>query len=103
MSSFSNEHHACTQWVNFNGAGSFGIRDSFGVSSMDDNATGNYDINFSNTMANDDYVVAGASYARIIGMADNELYTTYARIRVIDTGGGHSDASWVTALCMGDT
>lgn len=103
MSSFSNEHHACTQWVNFRGSSTVAIRDSFGVSSLDDNGTGNYDINFSNTMANADYAVAGASYARIIGMADSELFSTYARIRVHDTSGSHSDAGWITALCIGDT
>lgn len=42
-------------WVNFNGTGTVAIRDSFNVSSITDNGTGDYDINFTNNMANVDY------------------------------------------------
>jgi hypothetical protein len=33
-------------WVNFNGTGTVAIRDSFNVSSITDNGTGNYRVNF---------------------------------------------------------
>ena len=33
-------------WVNFNGEGSISIRDNFNVSSITDNATGEYTLNF---------------------------------------------------------
>ena len=43
-------------WVNFNG-NSFGVRDSFNVSSVTDHGTGQYTVNFSTNMSNDDYCV----------------------------------------------
>ena len=36
----------------------FGLRDSFNVSSATDQGTGDYTINFSNSMSNDDYSVS---------------------------------------------
>ena len=44
-----------TAWVNFNGVGTVAIRDSEGVSSISDNGTGHYSINFSVAMANTNY------------------------------------------------
>lgn len=42
-------------WVNFNGTGTVAIRDSFNVSSITDNGTGLYTINFSNAMPSANY------------------------------------------------
>ena len=44
-------------WVNFNGTGTIAARDSHNVSSLTDNGTGDYNINFSNNMSNSDYYV----------------------------------------------
>jgi hypothetical protein len=45
-------------WVNFDGTASgAAARDSFGVSSMDDNGTGDYDVNLSSAMSNANYAV----------------------------------------------
>ena len=41
---------AAKAWVNFNGTGTIAVRDSLNVSSLDDNATGEYDANFSSSM-----------------------------------------------------
>jgi C1A family cysteine protease len=46
-------------WVNFDGTGTVSIDDSFNVSSITDNSTGNYTINFTNAMSNAEYAVAG--------------------------------------------
>ena len=46
-------------WVNFNGTGTLAVRDSFNVSSVTDNGTGRYTVNFSTSFdANDNYCVA---------------------------------------------
>ena len=45
----------CRAWVNFDGTGTVAIRDSFNVSSITDNGTGNYTVNFTNAMANSNY------------------------------------------------
>ena len=44
-------------WVNFNGTGTVAIRDSYNISSITDNSTGNYTANFTAAMANTDYAV----------------------------------------------
>jgi hypothetical protein len=44
-------------WVNFNGTGTVAIRDSFNVSSITDNGTGDYTINFTTAMPNANYSV----------------------------------------------
>ena len=46
-------------WVNFNGIGTVAIRASFNVSSITDNSTGIFTINFTNAMPDSDYVVVG--------------------------------------------
>ncbi len=43
-------------WVNFNGTGTVAIRDSENVSSITDNGTGDYTVNFSTAMPDINYV-----------------------------------------------
>ena len=43
-------------WVNFNGTGTIAARDSFNVSSLTDNATGDYVTSFTSSFANINYV-----------------------------------------------
>ena len=43
-------------WVNFNGTGTVAIRDSFNVSSITDNGTGDYTVNFTTAMSSASYV-----------------------------------------------
>ena len=42
-------------WVNFNGTGTVAIRSSFNVSSITDNGTGDYTVNFTTAMPNANY------------------------------------------------
>ena len=48
-------------WVNFNGTGTIAARDSFNVSSLTDNGTGDYTVNFSSAFgaANYSFVTNG--------------------------------------------
>lgn len=48
-------------WVNFNGTGTVAIRDSFNVSSITDNNTGDYTINFTAAMPDTNYTVSGTA------------------------------------------
>ena len=50
---------AAKAWVNFNGTSTIAIRDSSGVSSLTDNATGTYTVNFTNAFGDGDYSYAG--------------------------------------------
>lgn len=42
-------------WVNFNGTGTVAIRRAFNVSSITDNGTGDYTVNFTTAMADTNY------------------------------------------------
>ena len=51
-------------WINFDGTGTPAIRGSFNVSSITDNGTGNYTINFTTAMPNANYAtVCSTSYS----------------------------------------
>jgi hypothetical protein len=52
--------YGCRAWVNFNGTGTVAIRASGNVSSITDNGTGNYTVNFTTAIVDTSYsVVAG--------------------------------------------
>jgi hypothetical protein len=53
------ENYKCRAWVNFNGTGTVAIRASGNVSSITDNNTGDYTVNFTTAMADADYAVQG--------------------------------------------
>jgi hypothetical protein len=61
--------YACRAWVNFNGTGTVAIRASGNVSSITDNGTGNYTVNFTTAMQDADYV-------GVFGCNDNGNITT---------------------------
>lgn len=48
-------------WVNFDGTGTVTIRDSYNVSSVTDIGVGQYNINFSSVLENEDYVVSASA------------------------------------------
>ena len=77
----------CKCWVNFDGtASNAASRDTFNVSGMTDNGTGDYTISINNDMSNDDYctVVSGAETGSSGGtnqigvLKRNGTYTTSA-------------------------
>ena len=47
--------YGCRAWVNFNGTGTVAIRESGNVSSITDNGTGDYTINFTTAMPDANY------------------------------------------------
>jgi uncharacterized protein (AIM24 family) len=47
--------YGCRAWVNFNGTGTVAIRASGNVSSITDNGTGDYTVNFTNAMPDANY------------------------------------------------
>jgi hypothetical protein len=52
--------YGCRAWVNFNGTGTVAIRDSGNVSSITDNSTGSYTVNFATAMPDANYSVSGS-------------------------------------------
>ena len=52
--------YACRAWVNFNGTGTVAINGSGNVSSITDNGTGNYTVNFTTAMPDATYAVVAS-------------------------------------------
>ena len=52
--------YGCRAWVNFNGTGAVAIRGSGNVSSITDNGTGDYTVNFTNSLPDANYAVSGS-------------------------------------------
>jgi len=61
-------------WVNMSGKNTPAARDSYGLSSIQDNGTGDYTFNFSTSTANDDYCVLGSN----IGATDSYYSMPFA-------------------------
>ena len=51
--------YPCRAWVNFNGTGTVAIRASGNVSSITDNGTGDYTVNFTTAMPDANFAVSG--------------------------------------------
>jgi hypothetical protein len=60
-------HYSCRAWVNFNGTGTVAIRASGNVSSITDNGTGDYTINFATAMPDTAYTPVGATGEVVLG------------------------------------
>jgi len=52
--------YMCRAWVNFNGTGTVAIRASGNVSSITDNGTGDYTVNFTTAMSDANYAWSGS-------------------------------------------
>ncbi len=57
--------YGCRAWVNFVGTGTVSINASGNVSSITDNAVGNYTVNFTTAMPDDDYSVNGSTSSAV--------------------------------------
>ena len=88
---------AAKAWVNFNGTGTIAVRDSLNVSSLDDNATGEYDANFSSSMDSVGYTwaISGRSGGTTPDFeANSDPTTSYLNFRA---GAGTWNGSSYTA------
>jgi hypothetical protein len=65
------EVYTCKAWVNFNGTGTVAIRASGNVSSITDNGTGNYTVNFTTAMPDVNYAPIATTSRK---SPDNEAY-----------------------------
>ena len=75
------EVYTAKAWVNFNGTGTVAIRASGNVSSITDNGTGDYTVNFTTAMADANYNAVGSA-----AMADaNNAVAIVARSTAYNT------------------
>jgi hypothetical protein len=59
MQDSGSNSNTCRAWVNFNGSGTVAILASFNVSSITDNGTGDYTVNFTTAMPDANYAAGG--------------------------------------------
>jgi hypothetical protein len=97
----------CRAWVNFNGTGTVAIRASFNVSSITDNGTGNYNVNFTTAMPDADYaafvtckpVDTGGSISMgnlgYYGSATSPMSTTSVRVMSQAASAGVADTAYM--------
>lgn len=91
--------YPCRAWVNFNGTGTVAIRASGNVTSITDNGTGDYTVNFTTAMPDANY---SAQYMlsqsrQFINTAANggaDPTTSQFRIRSLDSTGTNVDAAF---------
>ena len=97
-------------WVNFNGSGTVAIRDSFNVSSITDNGTGNYNITYTNAMSDVNYSAVLSHNIqsvndRVCGTDTSNYLTTGMRVTIEDStqayGNGRSDCSRICIAIFG--
>jgi hypothetical protein len=87
--------YGCRAWVNFNGTGTVAIRTSGNVTSITDNGTGDYTVNFTTAMPDANYamgaageVASGTNY-NVIQFNQNTSPTTSAvRLTSLNQSGG---------------
>jgi hypothetical protein len=91
----------CKAWVNFNGTSTVAIRASYNVSSITDNGTGDYTVNFTTAMVDANYIALLAPsscdnnnviISALKAAANWGTPTTYtsSAVRIISTGAGSS-------------
>jgi hypothetical protein len=93
--------YACRAWVNFNGTLTVAIRASGNVSSITDQGTGQYRVNFATAMSDVNYAVTGAMERDIavgigdFGIANDGRRTTYVEVLTGNGAGTLTDADTV--------
>ena len=95
--------YMCRAWVNFNGTGTVAIRAEGNVSSITDNGTGDYTVNFTTAMPDANYAALASGVgnnnttARFITIKNGGTYSTTAvQVYVTDVSAGSADTATVT-------
>ena len=81
--------YGCRAWVNFNGTGTVAIRASGNVSSITDNGTGDYTVNFTTAMPDANYSAVATLYSDRTGA---NIYGLVAGINTLATGSFQIDS-----------
>ena len=95
--------YGCRAWVNFNGTSTVAIRASANVSSITDNGTGDYTVNFTTAMPDANYSVGsacgdGASGSmRITGVSDANPTASAYRMATFNLSSARADPIFVLA------
>jgi hypothetical protein len=86
---------AAKAWVNFNGTGTVAIRASFNVSSITDNGTGDYTVNFTTAMADANYSLAGTTVG-IFAWQGSAPTSSAVRVITVNSVGSLVDLTYLS-------
>lgn len=95
--------YGCRAWVNFNGTGTVAIRASGNVSSITDNSTGDYTVNFATAMVDANYSVVGSTGQGDVTFQGNSVSQagfpawTVSSARILTRAGANYDT---TTICV---
>jgi hypothetical protein len=95
----------CKAWVNFNGTGTVAIRASYNVSSITDNGTGDYTVNFTTALADVNYSAlvsimrfSTGSFGDIAQIEANGMDASYVEVRASTTSANFDPAVVCVAI-----
>lgn len=96
-------------WVNFNGTGTVAIRSAYNVSSITDNGTGDYTVNFTNALSDANYAITGTAgggvangLPRFIGPSQANPTASALRVTVADDAGAYNDMAYCSIAIFGN-
>jgi hypothetical protein len=88
--------YGCRAWVNFNGTSTPAIREDGNVSSITDNGTGSYTVNFTNSMPDANY--AAIAINDFYGVTVVDSYATGSvKVTTTNTGGSPVDCAFISS------
>lgn len=94
----------CKAWVNFNGAGTVAIRAAFNVSSIQDNGSGDYTVNFTTAMPDVNYnftgTVTDSGSTALFGIARGGAFSQTASSLRIGVRSGSGTLGDCTDTCV---
>ena len=95
---------AAKAWVNFDGTGTAAINESFGTTSLTDNAQGRWHINLSNAFTNRNFPQTVSSTAKTFNTAidDGNKTSTQASLSARNDAGTWVDTDGCVIHCLGD-
>ncbi|MFN7322992.1 MAG: hypothetical protein ACK5SP_01840 [bacterium] len=91
----------CRAWVNFNGTGTVAIRGQFNVSSITDNGTGDYTVNFTNALADANYstcISAGGSTGSWTELLPSTYSTSQVRMQTRGTTSNADNSTFCVSI-----
>jgi hypothetical protein len=94
------EVYTAKAWVNFNGTGTVAIRASGNVSSITDNGSGDYTLNFTTALADANFAISGIAGETGGTEVIEVLSRTTSSVRIADyasENGGNKDS---TLVCL---
>lgn len=97
-------------WVNFNGTGTVAIRSSYNVSSITDNGTGDYTVNFATALSDANYSAnvsscddaVAATWCYVKGTWATSATTSSLRVLTVNNAGALSDRTFVGVTIHGN-